>query len=77
MGDEGDHEVLPLDIPEGQTPLARLERVLSSMPVAERKRVIVFIGEEPFNWEMAHNEIKNGTPLGQKIAEKLERLKLI
>lgn len=58
--------------------IARFMKVYSGLPIEERTRVIVVLDNgEPVNWEMAYREIKNSTPLGKKITEKLIKLKII
>jgi hypothetical protein len=72
------HPITPQDIPmEKQSLAARIERVYPSLPLAERKRTILFIGDQPISWEVAYKEIKNNTPMGNDIGERLINLKLI
>lgn len=70
-------EAEPKDIPAGNSPAERLEKVYSTLPLPERKRPIIFIGDEPVNWEMAYREVSNNTQLGEKIAKKLIEMDLI
>ena len=64
-------------IPEAQSILARFERVYATLPFEERKRPIVFIDNEPINWELAYREIKNNTKLGATIGKKLIDLQIV
>ncbi len=52
-------------------------KVYSALPIEERELPVVVIDDAPISWNMAHREVKNNTPLGNKIVEKLIALKII
>ena len=66
-----------LVMPAGNKYLDSFMKVYSSLPIEERKLPVVVIDDSQINWGMAYVEIKNNTPLGGKIAEKLVNLKII
>ena len=43
----------------------------------EREQVIAIIDNKTYSWNIAYNEISNGTELGKKILKKLEALELL
>lgn len=62
---------------KGLSYFERFMLVYNSLPLAERKMPVVVIDGEPINWAMTYLEIKNRTPLGKKIGEKLIKLDII
>ena len=64
-------------MPGGNNHLDKFMKVYSGLPIEERKLPVAVIDNSPINWNMAYVEIKNNTPLGGKIAEKLVNLKII
>jgi len=56
---------------------ARFMKVYSDIPMNIRREVIAIINEEPISWNVAFIEIKNETPLGEKILNKLIALGFI
>lgn len=52
-------------------------KVYSGLPLEERNKVIVILGEEPISWNLAYQEIKNNTKNGKKILDMLEALEII
>lgn len=56
---------------------SRFIKVYSNLSITERKLPILVIDDEPISWNVAYNEIRNKTRLGNKILEKLVKLDLI
>ena len=56
---------------------AKFMKIYASLPIEERRQVVIVIEDEPISWEMARNEISHDTPRGKKILEKLEELDII
>lgn len=54
--------------------LERSMKVYSNLPINLRKDIILVIDEQPITWNVAYTEIKNNTPLGKRILEKLAEL---
>lgn len=52
-------------------------RAYANLPLSTRKETILILEGQPITWEVAYLEIRNSTPEGNKILEKLEELKLI
>lgn len=52
-------------------------KIYSNIPIEERNNVIVVIKEKPISWNLAYQEIKNKTELGQKILKILKSLDII
>ena len=65
----------------------RFLRAYANIPLNARQEIIVVLEEEepitkqtikkPITWDVAYLEVKNDTPRGVEILEKLEKLKLI
>ncbi len=55
----------------------RFFRAYSGVPIEERKVPIVIIGDKPINWDLAHEEITNGTDRGKKILKLMIDLDII
>ncbi|MBU3904982.1 MAG: hypothetical protein KJ906_02455 [Nanoarchaeota archaeon] len=60
-----------------KTTLERFIKVFSGLPLEERSQTIAVIDEQPINWNLAYQHIKNNTELGKKIGEKLKELEII
>ena len=52
-------------------------RVYDNIPINTRKELVVIIEDKPITWDIAYKEIKNETHLGNKIFNKLVKLKFI
>ncbi len=65
---------LPIDIIMS---LERFMKVYSNIPINLRKEIILVIDDQPITWNVAYLEIKNNTPLGKRILEKLSELEII
>lgn len=52
-------------------------KVYSQVPLNERKLVAVIIDNEPVSWNVAYEEIKNKTEIGEKILKILKELDII
>ncbi len=53
-------------------------KVYSNLPINLRKEVILVLEEKgPISWEVAYLEVENKTKLGEKILERLSKLKII
>ena len=52
-------------------------KVYSNIPIEERNNAIVVIKNKPISWNLAYQEIKNRTELGQKILKVLKSLDII
>lgn len=52
-------------------------KVYSNLPIEERNHVVVVIKEQPISWNLAYQEIKNETKLGQQILKILKELEII
>ena len=57
--------------------LARFMRIYTYLPFEERKLTVLIIEEEPINWARAYKEIKDKTPLGERVFKKLIEKDLI
>ena len=51
--------------------IARFMKIYSFLPIEERKLTVVVIDNEPINWVRAYKEIRDKTPLGERIFKKL------
>jgi len=56
---------------------ARFHKVYDNLPLEERKQVVLVLGKEPISWEVARNEVVNGTERGKTILQKLIQLEVI
>lgn len=52
-------------------------KVYSGVPIEERSNTIAVIDEEPINWHLAFQEIKNKTERSKKILKMLKELEII
>jgi hypothetical protein len=52
-------------------------KAYANLPEDERNQTIIIIDGKPHTWNKAYDEIKAGTKLGDRILEKMEKLKLI
>ena len=52
-------------------------KIHANLPIEERSNVVVVIDKQPISWNIAYLEIKNNTPLGQKILKILRELNII
>jgi hypothetical protein len=52
-------------------------KVYANLPIDERNNVVVVIHEQPISWNVAYNEIKNKTKLGQQILKTLKDLGIL
>jgi len=52
-------------------------KVYSVLPLEERNNTVVVTDEEPINWHLAFQEIKNKTERGKKILKILKELEII
>ena len=52
-------------------------RIYTYLPIEERKLTVLIIEEEPINWARAYKEIKDKTPLGERVFKKLIEKDLI
>ncbi len=53
-------------------------RAYANLPLNTRREIIVVLKEEgPVTWEVAYLEIRNNTPRGNVILEKLSETKII
>lgn len=52
-------------------------KVYANLPLNLRGEIVLVIDDEPLTWNVAYLEISEGTPLGERILEKLEALELI
>jgi len=66
----------PLPVDESSI-LTRFLKVYSGLPLDERKQVVLVIGKQEINWELAYRELQVVSPLGKKIGEKLVKLRII
>ncbi len=57
--------------------LERFMKVYSNIPINLRKEIILVIDDQPITWNVSYLEIKNDTPLGKKILQKLIELEII
>jgi len=57
--------------------LERFMPIFSSLPIEERKQIVVVIDEQPISWNMAYNELRYRTKIGDRIAKKLIELDII
>jgi len=52
-------------------------KTYSNVPLEERNNVVVVIDEKPISWNLAYQEIKNKTKIGEKILKILKELEII
>jgi len=52
-------------------------KVFSSVPIEERKNVVIVFDDEPISWNLAYLEIKNNTKKGEEILKTLKELDII
>lgn len=52
-------------------------KAYANLPEPEREQVIAVIGGKTYTWNVAFMEISNGTPLGEKILQKLKDLGIL
>mgnify|MGYP001580782123 FL=1 len=52
-------------------------KIYSNIPLEERNNALVVIKDKPMSWNLAYQEIKNKTKLGQEILKRLKRLDII
>jgi hypothetical protein len=52
-------------------------KIYANLPIDERNNVVVVINEQPISWNVAYNEIKNKTKLGQQILKTLKDLGIL
>ncbi|MCG2723385.1 MAG: hypothetical protein ABIF85_01090 [Nanoarchaeota archaeon] len=57
--------------------LERFMKVFSNIPINLRKEIILVVDDQPITWNVAYIEIKNNTPLGKKILQKLVELEIV
>ncbi len=57
--------------------LERFMKVYSNIPINLRKEIILVVDDQPITWNVAYIEIKDNTPLGKKILQKLVELEII
>ena len=57
--------------------LDRFMKVFGNLPIVERNQVVVVIDDQPITWNMAYNEMRHKTKLGEKIGKKLVSLDII
>jgi len=57
--------------------MSRFVDVYFSLPLSERRMVCCIIDGEPISWRAAYEEIRVGTPDGQRIQAQLEGMGLI
>lgn len=56
---------------------AKFLRAYGNLPVPERSQVVVIVDNEPYSWNVAHNEIIHDTVLGKKILEEIKALGIL
>jgi hypothetical protein len=49
-------------------------RVYSNLPIKTREEIIVVMDGKPISWNVAYNEVKNNTRLGEAILIKLKKI---
>lgn len=53
-------------------------RAYANLPLNTRKEIVVFLEPEgPLTWEAAYFEVRNNTPRGEIVIEKLTETKII
>jgi hypothetical protein len=52
-------------------------KAYANLPPPEREQIIVIIEDVTYSWNIAYNEIINGTELGKKILKKMEVLGIL
>lgn len=56
---------------------SRFQSVYANIPKKLRDGIIAVIDDEPYTWNSAFVEIKNGTELGKRINEQLIEMEII
>jgi len=57
--------------------LDRFMKVYSNLPLKVRDEIILVIDDKPITWNVAYNEIKHNTKIGEKIINKLVEMGVI
>lgn len=60
--------------------LAAKERFLAiyaNVPLGVRREIVAIVDDRPVSWDVAYIEVEQGTPQGDLILEKLEKLQII
>lgn len=52
-------------------------KIYSSIPIEERKNVVIVVSKQAISWALAYQEIKNNTSLGEKILKTLMELDIV
>ena len=52
-------------------------QIYANLPLKFREEIVVVVDDEPLTWNAAKLEIENDTEEGEKILEKLEKLKIV
>ncbi|MBU0979693.1 MAG: hypothetical protein KJ709_02720 [Nanoarchaeota archaeon] len=56
---------------------SKFQRVYANLPEPERAQIIAIIDGRPYSWNVAHQEITNGTRLGKRILKKMEDMGIL
>jgi len=57
--------------------LDRFMKVYSNLPLKVRDEIILVINDKPITWNVAYNEIKHNTKIGEMIINKLVEMGVI
>lgn len=57
--------------------LDRFMKVYSNLPLKVRDEIILVIDDKPITWNVAYNEIKHNTKIGEMIINKLVEMGVI
>ena len=52
-------------------------KVYANLPQAARQEIVAVVDNEPYTWQAAKLEVEQDTPIGGKILELLEKLKIL
>ncbi|MCK5416046.1 hypothetical protein KAI92_01310 [Candidatus Parcubacteria bacterium] len=52
-------------------------KIYANVPIGARREIVLVLEKKPISWDVAYNEISVGTPLGDIILKKLEKLEFI
>jgi len=61
----------------GEDKRVKFLKIYANIPDKLREDIIVVVDDKTYSWNAAYFEIKNKTPLGEKILKELEDTKII
>lgn len=56
---------------------AQFIKIYANLPLNQRSEIVVVVDDEPFTWNSARVEVKNGTKKGGQILDRLIEMKIL